>query len=111
MTENINIQEVFKLMLGEAKNVLSEHWKEIRPYAEHEFKAYARNIHLMGKLKLKNQITEEKAQYYLKIQQSSIRTVLLTIEGLGIIAVENAINAALAVVRDIVNGAIGWVLI
>lgn len=108
---NINISEVFKLMIGEVKTVLSEHWKEIRPYAEQEFKAYARNISLMGKLKLKNAITEEQAKYYLDIQKSSIRMVLLTIQGLGIVAVEHAINSAINVVRDIVNKTIGWAII
>lgn len=110
-TTNINISEVFKLMIGEVKTVLIEHWKEIQPYAEQEFKAFARNISLMGKLKLKKAITEEQAKYYLDIQKSSIRMVLLTIKGLGIIAVEHAINSAVNVVRDIVNNTIGWVLI
>lgn len=111
MADNINIQEVFKLMTGAAKEVLKEHWKEIKPFAEQEFKSYARNIHLIGKLKLKGEISLEQSQYYLKIQRSSIRTVLLTIEGLGIIAVENAINAAINIVRDTVNKTIGWSLI
>ncbi|HKZ47063.1 MAG TPA: hypothetical protein VJ202_06760 [Thermodesulfobacteriota bacterium] len=35
-------------------------------------------------------------------------SVFLTVEGLGIIAVEEAINAAMAVVRSTINTAIGW---
>ena len=40
-----------------------------------------------------------------------MQTVLLTIEGLGIVAVQNAINAALSVVKDTVNTAIGFTLL
>jgi hypothetical protein len=37
--------------------------------------------------------------------------VLLTLEGLGLLAVEAAINAALKVVSDTVNSAIGFALL
>jgi hypothetical protein len=37
--------------------------------------------------------------------------VFLTIEGLGIIAVENALNAAIGAIRDTVNGAVKFALI
>jgi hypothetical protein len=37
--------------------------------------------------------------------------VLLTVEGLGLLAVEQAINAALRVVKDTVNTALGFVLV
>jgi hypothetical protein len=37
--------------------------------------------------------------------------VFLTIEGLGIIAVENALNAAIAAIRSTVNGAVKFALI
>ena len=110
-TNNINISEVFKTMIGAAKGVLEDHWKEIKPFAEQEFKSYTRNIYLIGKLKIKGSITKQQAKYYMQIQKSSLRTVLLTIEGLGIVAVENAINAAINSVKDIVNKTIGWVVI
>lgn len=111
MSNNININEVFKQMVGAAKEVLSEHWTEIKPFAEQEFKSFARNISLIGKLKIKKKITLEQAKHHLEIQRSSIRIVLLTMKGLGIIAVENAINAAISIVRDTVNKTIGWALI
>jgi hypothetical protein len=41
------------------------------------------------------------------LQHNASRAVLLTIKGLGIIAVEGAINAALDVVRDTINSAVG----
>jgi hypothetical protein len=61
----------------------------------------------MGELKQNGKITEQEAAYLMDLQRNASRTVLLTIEGLGILAVEEAINAALAVVRDTINAALG----
>ena len=47
----------------------------------------------------------------MEIQKNASRTVLLTIEGLGLLAVEAAINAALNVVKDAVNTGIGFTLL
>lgn len=95
-------------MLAAAKGQLKAHWDDAKPYAEKEFKAFAENIQLIAELKLKGKINEAQAKLYVDIQKSSIRIVLLTIEGLGILAVEAAINAAIDVVRNTVNTAIGW---
>lgn len=104
----INIEELVGQMLQAAQGVLKNHWDEARPYAEKEFKAFGDNIKLIAELKVKGKITEEQAKMYVEIQKSSIRVVLLTIEGLGILAVESAINAAIDIVRSTVNTAIGW---
>ena len=63
---------------------------------------------MISQLKLEGKINEEQAKLYIEIQKSSVRIVLLTIEGLGILAVEAAINAALDIVKTTVNKTIGW---
>lgn len=98
-------------MLAAARAKLVDHWKDARPYAESEFQAYTRNLAFIANLKEDGKITEEQAKLYLDIQKNSMRTVLLTIEGLGILAVEAALNAALDVIRTVVNKAIGWALL
>lgn len=98
-------------MANAAKGQLLNHWKEAKPYAEKEIQSFAGNIQLIAELKLEGKITEEQARLYLDIQKSSMRIVLLTIEGLGILAVEAAINAAIDVVRTTVNTAIGWTIL
>jgi hypothetical protein len=45
------------------------------------------------------------------MQKNAMRSVMLAVEGLGIIAVEAAINSALGVVRKTVNTALGWPLL
>ena len=47
----------------------------------------------------------------MNIQKNAIQMVLLAIEGIGILAVENAINAAISVVQDTVNKALGWTIL
>src|SRR5687767_3100457 len=99
----VNVENLLKDMLQAAQGVLTNHWGKAKPFAEQEFRSFAQNIQLIGELKLKGEITEEEAKLHLRIQKSSIRVVLLTIEGLGILAVESAINAALNVVKGSVN--------
>ncbi|GJM64584.1 hypothetical protein [Persicobacter diffluens] len=108
---DINVQKILEQMLDAAKGVLENHWDEAKPFAEQELKALAENLQLIGQLKLEGKITQEQAKYYLEIQKSSVRIVLLTIEGLGILAVEAAINAALNVIRSTVNTALGWTVL
>lgn len=105
---SINVNDVLLKMIGAAKGKLQEHWEAAAPFAEQQFKSLAENLALIVKLQREGTITKEQASYYLEIQKSSVRIVLLTIEGLGLLAVEAAINAALDIVKTAVNSAIGW---
>ena len=98
-------------MLTAAKGAVEANWDDVKPYAEQEFKNLSENLQLIIRLRAENKITEEQARLYLDIHKSTVKIVLLTIEGLGILTVEEAINAALRVVKDTVNTAIGFVLI
>ena len=108
---HLDVKELFTAMLGAAKIVLIKHWKDAAPYAEKEMKGFGENLVMIGKLKAEGLITIEQARIHLSIQKNSSRIVLCTIEGLGILAVENALNAAIDVVRGKVNTAIGWQLL
>ena len=98
-------------MLNAAKPILQNAWKEVKPFAEKESKAFAQNLAMIGKLKIEGKITKEEALLHIQIQKNSFRTVLLAIQGLGLIAVENALNAAIAVIASTVNKTIGWNLL
>jgi hypothetical protein len=108
---DINVNEILEDMLSAVKGVLENHWEDAKPFAEQELKSLAENLKLIAQLKIEGKINEEQAKYYVEIQKSSVRIVLLTIEGLGILAVESAINAALDVIKTTVNTAIGWSII
>ena len=66
------------------------------------------NRYLINQLKIAGDITESQAKSYIEIHKSSVRIVLLTIEGLGILAVEATINAVIDVIKTTINTAIGW---
>lgn len=98
-------------MLDAAKGPLAQGWSEVHEYAATEFKQLAETLAMIERLKAANAITDEQARLHLEIQKNATRTVLLTIEGLGLLAVEQAINAALGVVRGAVNTALGFALV
>ena len=105
---NIDFQKIIEDMLGIAKKDLGDYWDKSKPLAEQQFKIFAENIKIIGEMKVKGEITEEQARLQMNIQKNSIQIVLLSLEGLGILAVERTINDAIKIVRDIVNTAIGW---
>lgn len=107
----VDISHLIPDMLAAAGGVLKDKWPEARDYAESEFNKLSESLALVSKLYAAGEITQKRARLHIEFQKSAMRTVLLTIEGLGVIAVEQSINAALKVVRDAVNTAIGFRLI
>lgn len=107
----IDISGLIPDMLGAAAGVLRDSWPEAEEFAETEFKKLGESLALIARLHAEGKITEERARLHLEFQKSSMKTVLLAIEGLGIIAVERAINAALGVLKDTVNTAFGFALL
>lgn len=108
---SIRVPSLAKQMLDASKEALEDSWPEIKDYAKAEFKKTAESIAMIVRLHAAGKLNKEKAKLHMEIQKNASRTVLLTIEGLGIIAVERAINAALGAVRDTVNTAIGFRLL
>jgi hypothetical protein len=98
-------------MLGAARESLGKSWKQVKDFAPGEMKKLAETLVQIGKLSALGRITPGEASVLLDMQKNTARTVLLTIQGMGLIAVEMAINAALGAVRDLVNGALGFALI
>ncbi|MCI0363014.1 MAG: hypothetical protein L0Y44_04220 [Phycisphaerales bacterium] len=107
----LNAKHLVAQMLGAAAKVLKKDWKESKSYAEMEFTKLAQTIVMIQTNHALGQLSTTEAKLLLDIQKNAMRSVMLTLEGLGIIAVEKAINAALKVVRDTVNSAVGFVLL
>jgi hypothetical protein len=107
----IDANELLEKMLKAVKKSLEDKWPQVRDLARSEFGKFARNIEDIRDMKKRHKITKAQAALQLDIQKNSIKTVLLTEEGLGLLAVEAAINAALDAIRATVNKAIGWALL
>ncbi len=100
-----------KQMLDAGLAVLTRRSPTIRRYIDVECSKIARTIAAIELQLQTSQITEPEAKLLLDMQASATRSVLLTGEGLGDLAAEEAINAALDVARPIVNAALGFLLI
>ena len=108
---SLDVGEIVSKMRVAFKGKLSDKWPEIKDYAEAESKKLAVNFAMIEKLKLSGEITEEQVKLHHAIQRNATRSVLLTVEGLGLIAVEQAMNAAMDALKQTVNEAIGFSLV
>ena len=107
----IDISHLLPDMLDAAKGVIGDKWPDAKDYATSEFKKIGKNIADIEALRLEGKITDEQARMHLEIQKNASQMVLLTVQGLGLLMAEQAINAALGVLKDFVNGVLGFALI
>ncbi len=106
--DKLILSDILDEMSTAVQKVLKSKWKKVKPLAELQLKSIIHNLEQIAELKLQGKITEEQARLHLTIQKESIRTILLSFEGIGIVTAEEAINSALSAVKTIVNKAIGW---
>jgi hypothetical protein len=92
-------------------NSLKSKAPDIEAYAKSEGVKMAQCLTTIMSLMAAGTISEDEAKLQLDIQKQAARAILLTVEGLGVLAVEAAINAALGAVKDVVNSALGFDLI
>lgn len=107
----LNVSSLAKTMTEAAKGKLQEHWPEVKEFATAEARKTAETLSMIERLALTGEINVKQAKALLAMQKNSALAVLLTVEGLGLLTVESAINAALGAVKDTVNTAVGFVLL
>jgi hypothetical protein len=107
----IDVEGLAKQMFDAAFAVLKGKAPSIAGYAQGECAKIAQTFATIEAELQADQITKDQAAILLDMQKSATRSVLLSAEGLGALAVEQAINAALGVVRSGVNAALGFALI
>ena len=98
-------------MLGAALPILSKDAQDAESFATTEFTKIAQTIASIGEQLAAGQINQDQATLLLEMQTSASKNVLLTLQGLSLLAVEAAINAALGVVKTVVNAAVKFALI
>jgi len=107
----LNINVLLSDMLGAAKESLGSNWPGIKDVATTSFKSLAQHFADIEQMKLNGTITPQKAALLIGMQKDAVKIAIATEEGLGLLAAEAALNAALDVVRNAVNTAIGFALI
>ena len=107
----LDIEKIAKDMLAAALPLLGKAGQDADAFAKVEFTKIAHTIVAIGEDLAARRIDQQQAELLLDMQKLASRNVLLTIEGLGLLAVEAALNAALDVIKKAVNTALGVVLI
>ena len=103
----LKFSQVFSEMINAVKASLGKDWGKAKDYANPEIKRLAQSLIDISKLTALGKINQQEAKALIQIHKNTTQMVFLTVEGLGIIAVENAINAALDVVKKSVNAVAG----
>lgn len=100
---SLKIGDLGSSMLGAVKDSLASDWPKVRDYGKAEFKKLAQSLIDITKLAADGKVTASQARSLVRIHRNTTLMVMLTVEGMGIIAAEKAINAALRAVKDAVN--------
>ena len=104
---SIKLSDILTPMLNAAKDSFGQDWPKVNDYGKAEMKKLAQSLVNIAKYAAEGKITKAEAKALLQIHRNTTIMVLLTIEGLGIIAVEKAINAALGAAKAAINTAAG----
>ena len=108
---SINVSQLTKQIRDAAKGELIDKWPEVKDYASTEAKKIAETIKMIAAMTATGRMSKKAAKIHLRIQKNAATTVLLTVEGLSLIAVENTVNAAIRAIKDTVNTGVGFKLI
>ncbi len=108
---SLDVEAIAKDMLGAAKGVVGDKWPTTKKYFESETKIFAERLASIEKMRKSGLISEDRAKLHFDFQKEAWETVLLAVQGLTQLMVEQALNAALEVVRAVVNKAIGFALL
>lgn len=108
---SLNVDDVAKTMIEAARSVVGKKWPTTQTYFESESKIFAERFASIAKLRAEGLISESRAKSHVKFQKEAWETVLLAVAGLNQIMVEQALNAALKAVNEMVNTAVGFALI
>ena len=107
----LSVGDLVSDMLQAVKASLGKDYSKAKDFARPEVQRLARSVVDIAKLVAAGKVTKQQAKALVAIHKNTTRVVFLTIEGLGIIAVENALNAAIGAIRSAVNRAVRFALI
>lgn len=108
---SLDVDAVAKAMIAAAQGVVNDRWPATREYFESESRMYAQRLASIAKMYADGMISESRAREHVEFQNEAWHTTLEAVAGLSQIMVEEALNAAIGVVRDVVNKAIGFALL
>ena len=108
---SLDVDALTKSMLDGAREAVSNRWPQLRAMAEVEMRKLAQSLIDVHQLLEAGDIDEKRARLVVRIHQNGARSVLCTVRGLGVLAAEQATEAAVAAVARLVNGVVKFKLL
>jgi hypothetical protein len=108
---NFDVKAVGSDALAAALAALKGHANKAQPFLVAEAKKMAETGLQIVEGQASGEINEAQARILLRMQGNASQSVLTAVETIGMIAAQDAINAALGVVRGAVNKALGIALL
>ncbi|MGZ5441466.1 MAG: hypothetical protein ACXW5U_07250 [Thermoanaerobaculia bacterium] len=108
---SLDLETLTKSMLDGAREAVSDRWPQLRALAEVEMRKLAQTLIDVHQLLEAGAIDEKRARLLVRIQQNTARSVLCTVRGLGVLAAEQATEAAVGAVARLVNAAVKFKLL
>jgi len=102
----IDYKKVSKEMLSAMQAALSGHFDDAKELAEDELEDFAKRSAVLTQKVADGKINRKQAEAILRIRRNAVETVLLSISGIGVIAAQDALNAAISVLKNAINSAI-----
>lgn len=108
---NLNVSALLDQMVDAGKTSFGKQWPGVCDLATSSFKKLAQTLVHIEEMKFTGTVTEEQARLLLDMEKNTFKIVMLSLQGLSLLIVESALNAALDVVRTAVNTALGFMLL
>jgi len=105
----VNVDGLVGAMTDAGRGLGGEIWSQMQGFAIPELKKIAIQVEAIAEHA--HEITLETAQALLRMQVNAAVAVIVAMTELTLLAVEQAINAILDAVRDLVNGVVGIPLV
>lgn len=98
-------------MIDAARNAVAEQWPALRSIAEVELRTLAHSLAEVTALHEAGEIPRSHAQQLVRMHQTSAASVLATIEGIGLLSANRAVDAASSVAAIVINRIAGFRLV
>jgi hypothetical protein len=106
-----DVEQLVEQMLSAAAGPLKAGGPKVLGFARTQFAEIAQTIAAIKKQTSTGEISQAEATFLLDMQEQASRAALATVEGMSLIMAEQAINAALNGIKDVINTAVRFPLI
>ncbi|HUL82478.1 MAG TPA: hypothetical protein VL131_10050 [Gammaproteobacteria bacterium] len=110
-TDEITTDNLGDHIFDAAKEAFGKKFNKVKAFVQAESDKLAITLNMIIDATAKGQITEAEAHILLNQQKVAASAVFTAAEGMTVVAAQAAIDAGLAVVKNFVNGKLGFELI